>query len=397
MKVGIIGAGPAGVTAAQVIAKENVEVTLFSAEKVLPYYRSRLPEFAFNDEEPDNVFMHELEWYSENSIDLRLDSKVKSFNSEHEISLENNAQEKFDALLIATGARPVILPFASEEKPKNIFSLWNYSDAVKIQERIKSSKHIAIIGGGLVGVESALRAASHDLNIIIIEKTPHLMSKYFVDKAAKIIEEQLHKRNIDFLVNNDVAQIHKIHNNMIELHLQDNDGFFCDFAIMTVGAEFDTAMANAAGLKTDRRIIVDEYLQTSTPGIFAAGDIAQLSIFRPCSGKEASQQGEVAGHNILAYLNNRDLQVYEALPTPIHLKYKDFELYSIGDVSEETDVKEDVLDCDNMKIYRGCIYENNVLAGIQMVGSNEDFSECGAKFFLAKSWDILKNTKIWGK
>ena len=397
MKVGIIGAGPAGVTAAQIIAKENIEVTLFSAEKVPPYYRPRLPEFAFGDEQPENIFVHKFEWYAENGINLRLDSKVISFNSKHEISLENNTQEKFDALLIATGARPIILPFASEEKPKNVFSLWNYSDAVKIRERIKSSKHIAIIGGGLVGVESALRAASHDLNITMIEKTPHLMSKYFVDKAAKIIEKQLHQFNIDFLVNNSVAQISEIQNNMIELYLQDNDGFFCDFAIMTVGAEFDTAMANAAGLKTDRRILVDEYLQTSTPGIFAAGDIAQLSMLRPCSAKEALEQGKATGNNVLAYLNNRNLQVYKALPIPIHLKYKDFELYSVGNLSEGTDVKEDVLDCDSMKIYRGCIYENNVLAGVQMVGSSEDISKCGAKLFLAKSWDILKNTKIWGK
>ena len=71
MKVGIIGAGFAGVAAAQVIAQKGLEVTLFSAENVLPYYRTRLPEFAFGRKPPDNIFMNKLEWYAENGIDLR--------------------------------------------------------------------------------------------------------------------------------------------------------------------------------------------------------------------------------------------------------------------------------------------------------------------------------------
>jgi len=106
MKVGIIGAGPAGVAAAKTIKEENVEVVLFSEEKFPPYYRPRLPEFAFGDDVSDDIFMNKREWYAENGIELRLDTKVKAFNTDFEITLEDGSREKFDALVIATGGGP---------------------------------------------------------------------------------------------------------------------------------------------------------------------------------------------------------------------------------------------------------------------------------------------------
>ena len=400
MKVGIIGAGPAGVTAAQVIAKENVEVTLFSAEKVLPYYRPRLPELAFGDEEPDNIFMHELEWYAENGIDLRLDSKVKAFNENFEITLEDDSQEKFDALVIAIGGGPVLPRFYKESTAEKVFPLWSYSDAVRIRERIKSSKKITIIGGGIIGIEAALRAANRRLKVTIIEKEEHLMSRNFGKKASELIETQLRDHNIDLLLDDSVTSIEEGYNNMLSVAVDNDMGIFCDFAILSIGAGFDNSMATAAGLKTDRRIIVDKHLQTSSPGIFAAGDIAQLYRLTPCSAKEALQQGKAVGRNVLAYLNGEEMANYNVQPVPIMLKYKNFEIYSIGQIPEEeaenieeTKIDEKLLDHDNMKIYRGCIYEDSALAGVQMVGSNKDIRKYQEQFLLAKVWDKIKGTK----
>ena len=388
MKVGIIGAGPAGVTAAQVISQAGVEVTLFSAEKVLPYHRPQLPQFAFGGKCHDSIFIHNLEWYAENGIDLRLDSRVKSFNSNFEVILRNGKQEKFNALIVATGAVPVIPP-GIIDNPDKTFPLWDYSDALEIRKRLKSTKHVAIIGGGLIGVESALRAADNDLNITMIEKEPHLMSKYFGEKASIVIENQLHRLNIDFRLNNDICQTIKTGNH-IELDLEDTDSFICDFAILAIGSEFDTEMAAQAGLKTDLQIVVDNCLQTSSPGIFAAGDIAQLPVLRPCSAKEAAQQGKIVGNNVLAYLNGKDLQPYKVEPVPVLLKYKNFEAHSIGEIPH-IGSKENVLDFDQMKIYRGCVYENTALAGVQMVGSNKDYAKYEKEVLLSEVWKLLKH------
>ena len=383
MKVGIIGAGAAGVTAAQIIAQEGVNVTLFSAEKVLPYYRPRLPELAFGHEQPDSIFMHKLEWYADNGINLRLGSKVKAFNRDFKVSLQDNSQEKFDALLVATGGGPVIPSFCKNSKSKDIFPLWNYSDAVNIRERIKSSNEIAILGGGVIGIESALRAEENGLHIRIIEKMTNLMSRNFGTKASEVIETQLRNHNIDLFLNDSVTAIEGTCNHKTLICMKEEDSFLCDFIILSIGAGFDTSMAANAGLKTDRQILVDKYLQTSSPGIFAAGDIAQFHQLTPCSAKEALQQGKAAGSNVLAYLNDNELQAYEIEPVPMHLKYKDFQIHSIGQIPK-IDSEEKILDFDDMKVYRACIYEDSALAGVQMVGSNKDFFKYQKQFLLAK-------------
>lgn len=398
MKVGIIGAGPAGVAAAKTIREEDVEVVLFSEEKVPPYYRPRLPEFAFGDDPSDDIFMNEQEWYAENGIELRLDTKVKAFHSDFEVTLEGGSREKFDALLIATGGGPVLPRFFRESNAKNIFPLWTYSDARNIMEKIKSSKGMAIIGGGVIGVESALRAEVKGLKVTIIEKAPHLMVRNFGKKASELIETQLRNRGIDLLLNDGVVSIEKGRGNTQFVCVDSDMTVTCDLVIMSIGAGFDTSMAAAAGLKTDQRIVVDKHLQTSSAGIFAAGDIAQLYRLTPCSAKEALQQGRAAGHNILAYLKGEKLSDYNVEPVPIRLKYKDFELYSIGEIPCDKKrkgykVEEKILDQDDMKVYRGLIYEGSGLAGVQLVNSNKDIRKYQEQFLLAKMWDKIKGTK----
>ncbi len=296
-------------------------------------------------------------------------------------------------MVIATGADPVIPPFIRESSAKAIFPMWNYPEALEIRKRIKINKQVAIIGGGLNGTESALRAEDNDLDITLIEKMPHLLSRYFGKKASGVIEAQLRMRNITLMLNDRVSAIEESYNNMTMVDMENGGAFLCDFIVLTIGSRFDTSMAAEAGLQTGRQILVNEHLQTSSPGIFAAGDIAQFSQLRPCSAEEATQQGKIAGYNVLAYLNGKELQSYEEQPVPFYLKYKDFEVYSLGEVPEIGD-KEKVLTFEAMKVYRGCVYEKSALAGVQMVGSNKDSMKYEKEFLLGKIWSKIKGTKV---
>jgi nitrite reductase (NADH) large subunit len=392
MKVGIAGAGFAGVNAAEVLASEGISVTLFSAEKVLPYYRLRLPEIAFRDEEPENIIIHQQDWYDEKDIDLRLNTKVKALTKSSEIITENGT-EKFDALLITTGGGPVIPQFKTESTAKNIFTLWTYEDALNIRSYINPNKEMVIIGGGIIGIEAALRARDKDLKIAIIEKMPHLMSRNFSKKASLIIETQLRDRQIDLVLDDCVKEIDKVPNDKLIVHTEYEERLTFDFAVLSLGAVFDTSLAKDAGLKTGNRIIVDKYLQTSAPGIFAAGDIADFSRPTPCSAKEAMQQGKAAGKNILAYLRGEKMQKYEVEPVPVRFKFKNFELHSIGETPATDNYLEKILDHQSMEVYRACIYEKSALAGVQMVGSSKDFMKYQKQYLLAKTWKKLKGKK----
>ncbi len=222
---------------------------------------------------------------------------------------------------------------------------------------------------------------------------PHLMPRNFDRKTSEVIESQLRGLNMNLLLNNSVNAIEDACHNMISIEIEDKDGFICDFALLTIGSWFDTSMAVKAGLKTDNRILVNEYLETSIPGIFAAGDIAQLPQIRPCSAKEALQQGQIAGRNVLAYLSGKPLQNYEDQPTIYHLNYNDFEINFHGEVVKIGN-KEEVIDFESLKLYRNYVYENSALADVQIYDSNID-SIKEQKTFWEKILERVKNTKVW--
>jgi len=389
MKVGIIGAGAAGVNAAQVVAQADIDVTLFSAEKVLPYFRPHLPDLAFGDEEPENIFMHELDWYAENGIDLRLNSKIKAFTQELEVFPENGGREKFDALIIATGGEPVIPPFVRESTAETIFPLWDYSDALKIRERVKSSKKVAIIGGGIIGIESALRANDNGLRVTVIEKKEHLLWQNFSEKASEELETLLRDSDIDLVLDDSIRAIEDSYDNLTMIVMEHEMGIFCDFVVLALGISFDTSSADRAGLKTCFGILVDEHLQTSSPGIFAAGNIAQLPQLSACSVKEALLEGRMAGHNVLAYLKGDPLEKYEVQPVSLRLKYKGFEFISTEQSAEIHD-KEDVLGPEIFESYRRSIHENSALVGGQTAEVDKLLMKCNKASWLEK---ILRKIK----
>lgn len=372
MRVGIIGAGFAGVAAAQSVARDGIEVVVFSAEDVLPYFRPRLPGLAFGQIKEDDISMHPAGWYQDKGITLRLACKVKAFTSDFNVILEDGTVENFDSLVISIGAGPVIPPFARDMISDTIVPLWSHSDAVAINRHLQPGSRMVIIGGGVIGIETALRAEDAGLKVTVIEKMRHLMSRNFGEKASEVIEGNMRSHGVEILLDKSVSALAKTADGRIKVEIENSGSISCDFVILAIGAGFNPRIAADAGLKTDRRIVVDDFLHTSVPGIFAAGDIAQLEAPTPCSAKEALAQGRAAGENAVAYVRGVELKKYDMNLISVQLKYKDFELYSIGDVPMPGS-QEKILDFEALKVYRGCVYENGLLSGVQMAGSGEDF------------------------
>ena len=171
MKIGIVGAGHAGIAAAQEAVKSGAEVTLFSEEGFLPYYRPRITSVAFLQSGENDIFMHPKGWYLDNKITLVLGTKIVKVNTT-EISLtsEHGEYYRFDKIIIATGAKPIVPPFAEALVLQGKVSpLWTIQDALTIRGKISSIKNIVVVGGGAIGIESALRALDAGLNVSIIE------------------------------------------------------------------------------------------------------------------------------------------------------------------------------------------------------------------------------------
>jgi 3-phenylpropionate/trans-cinnamate dioxygenase ferredoxin reductase component len=372
MRIGIIGAGHAGVEAARQAAAGGASVVLFSSEPFVPYFRPRVVALAFGRVEIDAIGLKPLSWYRENGIDLRRDSPVSQVDVQAKEVMAGGRTEHFDSLVIAAGAAPVILPFV-RSLPADIIPLWDAKGALAIRERLATTKRIVIIGGGISGVEAAAYARAAGIEVTVIEKADRLMSQQLCTRAAGILARILEDKGAVLMTNRSVAVISK-DDDELSVRLDNGSEIRCDLALTTVGATRHVEIFRQAGLTTDWGIVVDETLSTSASGVFACGDVAQRDHIRTSSVMRAVHQGRLAGTNAVAAAMGRPLERSLTPVAPLSFMHDDIEIHAIGPAAD--DGLQERLLCDpDSSIHRSIYLENGILRGIQMIGTREDFQQ----------------------
>jgi len=368
MKIGIIGAGHAGVAAAQKAIKYGAEVTLFSEEKFLPYYRPRIASVAFRQTGENDIFMHQEKWYFDNKIKLILATKVIRINTdENSLITEHGESYRFDKIIITTGAKPIIPSFANALiYQENISPLWTMQDALVIRKKIASAKNIAIVGGGIIGIESALRALDAGLDVTIIEKASRLMIRNLSPKASYTLTNILKEKGIKLIMNAAIEKIYEISNGIIIK--TNSEEIYAKFVLLSIGSIPNTQIAGLP--EANDGIEIDSRTRTYLPDFFAAGDAALFkSLHFFASALKANNQGKVAGFNAVRYDNFVE---YKPFAVAVEVKFKEFELHTIGCAEEDNNKKEEVIE-SSATTYRSIIKKNDDILGIHMVGCGKDF------------------------
>ena len=375
MRIGIIGAGHAGVEAARAAREAGAEVVLFSAESVPPYYRPRLVALAFGHAEVAGISMHPPEWYAAQGIDLRLAAPVASFDAATRQVVCGDRTEAFDGLVVANGALPVQPPFARTGGPA-VWPLWNVDHAAKIRERVRPGGRLAVVGGGILGIEAALRGLDAGMTVTIIELLDRLMPSQFGARASAVLLRRLRDRGIHVRLGHGVKAAT---GNAATVHLTLGDGHAleADVCLISIGARPDTASAVAAGLETGRGLVVDRFLRTRHPACFAAGDVIQFEGVTRCSMKESTTQGRIAGLNLAAALQGRELQPYQPDTMLLSFRAKDFEIYALGQ-PDGVGAEEHLLDGTTESVIRSLVIKDGIPLGVQMIGTREGFDEYAA-------------------
>ncbi len=312
MRIGIVGAGHAGVEVARHAQSRGAEVVLFSQEAVYPYFRPRVVALAFGRVEMEGIQLRPQKWYHENGVDLRLNAPVIHIDVHAKAITAGGKEELFDALIIAAGASPVLLAFI-QEFPNDVIPLWSAGASMAIRERLGSTRDLVILGGGISGIESALYAREAGVEVTVVEKMDRPMALQFSPRATAVLGRWLQEKGIRLLTGRyAVAMSRK--NGRLSVMLDDAAELPCDLVLTTVGATRKLALFQQAAIKTDKGIVVDEYLRTSVPGIFACGDIAQRDHLRTATVLRAHQHGRSAADNALAFLQDRPLNY---VPEPV--------------------------------------------------------------------------------
>lgn len=372
MRIGIVGAGHAGVEAAKYVSENGGEVVLYSDEPYLPYIRPRVVLLAFGRADLDAIAMRPQRWYDEHKIDLRLACPVAEIDVHAKTVTARGRPEKFDALILASGAGPILLPFVSQF-PEDVIPIWRACDSLRIQKRLASLRHLTVLGGGISGLEAAVYCRDQGLDVTVVEKAPYLMSLQFGPAGAGVLARRLANLGVQVRGGRFATDIAKI-DGRLRLRLDDGGQILSDLVLTTVGAVRNVTLFAQAGLKTGRGVLVDEYQQTSEPGVFACGDIAERPNVRTGSILLAAEQGKGAAANAMAALSGRPMAPIPNHQVPLSFKHPHIEFHAIG-APATREFAEKPLSNGEELIYRAVILEGEILRGVQMIGSREGFRQ----------------------
>jgi len=301
----IIGGGGAGLAAADRLRREGYDgaITMISADDAPPCDRPNLSkDYLAGSAQEDWIPLRPPEYYTEQRIELLLNSRVSSIDVKaRQVLLERGgAPRRFGALLIATGADPVHLPIPGADGPQ-VHYLRTFADSRAIVDKASHARHAVVVGGSFIGLEVAasLRARNIDVDLVAPQRAP--LQRVMGPEVGGVIRQLHETHGVRFHLGETVT---RIDDRMVTLS-GGRTILDADFVVMGVGVRPATALAEKAGLTLDRGVAVNEYLETSAPGVFAAGDVARWpdahtgERIRVEHWVVAERQGQTAARNIL--------------------------------------------------------------------------------------------------
>ena len=299
----IVGAGAAGDSAAATLRREGYagEIRVFGADPAPPVDRPNLSKDYLAGTAPEEWLpLRSASFFDEQRIELSLGARVTGLSVEaRRLTLEGGREVAWDALLLATGAEPVRLAVPGAALP-HVLTLRTLADSRAIIARAKDAKRAVVVGASFIAMEAAasLRARGLDVHVVAPDSQP--FARVLGPDVGAFLRSVHEEHGVRFHLGQTVASVEPG-----AVTLSGGERLDADLVVVGVGVRPALALAEAAGLALDRGVVVDAHLQTSAPGVFAAGDIARYP-YGPTGERVriehwavAQRMGRVAALNML--------------------------------------------------------------------------------------------------
>ena len=331
------------------------DVTIFGAEPRVNYDRIMLSPVLAGEKRFEDIIIHNDDWYARNNVTLlKGETVVRLDRAARCVVAQSGLSVGYDALLLATGSNPVLIPVPGAELP-GVVTFRDLDDVDAMLAAAARGGRAVVIGGGLLGLEAAAGLALKGMQTTVIHLMPTLMERQLDPNAAYLLQKAIEKRGIEVLTGANTSAI--LGGERAEaVRLDDGRTLPADLVVMAVGIRPNSKLAKEAGLDVKRGVVVDDYLRTSDENIYAVGECVEhrgqcYGLVAPIWEMAKTLAGDLAGEKTSGYVGST---------TSTKLKVTGVDLFSAGDFSEGDDRDEVVLRDPARGIYKRVVLRGEI-------------------------------------
>lgn len=389
-KLVMIGNGMAGVRTIEEIiklSKGQFEITIFGQEPYPNYNRIKLSNILQGDTSFEDIIINPLDWYQENGIRLFTGEKVVRIDAEKkQVVSDRGRMVEYDELIIATGSNSFILPIPGADK-KGVTGFRDIRDCEMMIKSAQNHKKAIVIGGGLLGLEAARGLLNLGMKVDVVHLMPDLMERQLDPTASAMLKKELEEQGMNFLMEKQTVEI--LGDEYVTgLRFKDESEMETDLVVMAIGIKANVDIAKNSGIYVNRGIVVNDFMETSVPNVYAVGECAEHREIVYGLVAPLYEQGKVLANHICGIVG----EPYRGSVTGTQLKVAGIDLFSAGEIMEDDTTKAIKVHNEFDGIYKKIVIRNNNIVGIVLYGDTKD----STKLFrmLTKKEDVSGMTSI---
>ncbi|MEK5032382.1 nitrite reductase large subunit NirB [Paenibacillus sp. FSL R7-0302] len=374
-KLIVVGNGMAGVRAIEHLLKlapEAYEITIIGAEPYPNYNRIMLSSVLAGGASLDEIVINDLEWYRSFNITLYTGHTVTSIDTAaRTVYTDKGVTAVYDELILATGSNPFMLPIPGTEK-EGVIAFRDIKDTQIMQDVSQKYSKALVIGGGLLGLEAARGLLHLGMDVSVVHIHEYIMERQLDEAASRMLRGELEAQGMKFLLKKQSEAI--LGKKRVKgLLFADGEMAEADLIVMAVGIKPNVMLARSSGIEVNRGIVVNDYMETSLPGIYAVGECAEHRGIAYGLVAPLYEQGAVLAKR----LAGAPTEGYAGSVTSTKLKVSGVDVFSAGQYNEQPGTKALRFQDETEGIYKKLVIQEDKLIGAVLFGDTND----GAQLF----------------
>ncbi|PKJ58174.1 nitrite reductase large subunit [Bacillus sp. SN32] len=366
----LAGNGMAGIRCIEEVLKLNrhmFEIVIFGSEPHPNYNRILLSSVLQGEASLDDITLNSKDWYDKHGITLYTGETVIQIDTDQQqVITDRKRILSYDKFIVATGSSPHILPIPGADK-KGVYGFRTIEDCQALMNMAQHFQKAAVIGAGLLGLEAAVGLQHLGMDVSVIHHSAGIMQKQLDQTAARLLQTELEQKGLTFLLEKDTVSISGT-TKADRIHFKDGSSLKADLIVMAAGVRPNIELAVSAGIQVNRGIIVNDFMQTSEPNIYAVGECAEHNGTVYGLVAPLYEQGKVLASHICGV----PCEEYQGSAPSAALKIAGIDVWSAGKIQEDERTTSIKIYDEQAGVYKKALFVDDKLAGVILFGDTRD-------------------------